>query len=89
MTHFFTRTHDLRNWILEDSLCVRLTFHGACLMGSKSSVLWFAMFVRSSNEFLVTEYCHHDAKYNPTSHYQKAHHKITIRALDDSEEAKV
>ena len=59
-------------------------------MGSKSSVLWLAMFVRSSNEFLVTECCHHhDAKYNPTSHYQKAHHNITIRTLDDSEEAKV
>ena len=58
-------------------------------MGSKSSVLWLAMFVRSSNEFLVTEYCHQDAKYNPTPHYQKAHHNMTIRALDDSEEAKV
>ena len=58
-------------------------------MGSKSSVLWLAMFVRSSNEFLVTGYCHHDAKYNPTPHYQKAHLNITIRALDDSEEMKV
>ena len=64
-----------------------MAFHRASLMGSKTSV-WLAMFVKSSNEFLVTEYCHHDAKYSPTSHYQKAHHNITITALDDSKEAK-